>query len=557
MTPTLFQKSAFTLIALLITNLSVAQSDTYKTAYAAYKNGENEKALEYFTKDITENPNSAYSYFYLSVMYALNDKFDLAKEHIDKALLNFPETSTTMRSKSYAVKGDIEYRLKNTDQTFTNYALAIQLRPKETNLYLDRGQYYFELNQLDKAEADFKTVLAIDSTNIYGYGGLGRNYLKQKRYDLAEQNLTKAIQLNKLYYMALQLRAQTYFEQHRYKEAILDMVEVISLEPEDSDSRDQFLTYSLQNYDLALTELNEKSKNAPFNEYWNTTRARLYNKHGKYALAIKEFNQLIKYMGTEDNINYLISERAEAYDNAGLYDKAIQDYDYLIAKDSLNPIWYSLRAESNRYAGNYQQAVLDLNASIKLDPKDYWNYYMRGWIYVEMLKDTNKALKDFDTAVTLNPEDTYTRLMRGRLLVEKLHKKTKAIADYNFIVTSETAIKEEGNCKQYALFHLNKKSEAIQWLHAILEKYPSKGNYYDAACLYAIMNEKEEALKAIQTAFEKGFTKFNHIDIDDDLDNVKQTPEFIALYKKWFEKFKAENDFKDMGIETSAKPKVN
>lgn len=555
MTPTLFQKSVFIFLLVLITNLSVAQSDTYKTAYVAYKNGENEKALEYFTKDVAENPNSAYSYFYLSVMYTSNDKLDLAKEHIDKAIQYFPESSTTMRSKSYAVKGDIEYKLNNTDQTFTNYELAIQLRPKETNLYLDRGQYYFELNQMDKAEADFKTVLAIDSTNIYGYGGLGRNYLKQKRYDLAEQNLTKAIQLNKLYYMAFQQRAQTYFEQHRYKEAILDMVEVISLEPEDSDSRDQFLTYSLQNYDVALTELNEKSKNAPFNEYWNTTRARLYNKHDKYALAIKEFNQLIKYMGTENNMDNLILERAEAYNNAGLYDKAIQDYDYLIAKDSLNPYWYSLRAESNRFAGNYQQAVLDLNESIKLDPKDYWNYYMRGWIYVEMLKETSKALKDFDTAVTLNPKDTYTRLMRGRLLDEKLHKKTKAIADYNFIVTTETEIKEDGNCKQYALFHLNKKSEAIQWLQAILEKYPSKGNYYDAACLYAIMNEKEEALKALQTAFEKGFTKFKHISIDDDLDNVRQTPEYLALYNKWFEKYKAENNFSETGLEIPLKNK--
>ena len=50
MNPTLFQKSVYTLIVILITNLSCAQSDTYKTAYAAYKNGENEKALEQFNK---------------------------------------------------------------------------------------------------------------------------------------------------------------------------------------------------------------------------------------------------------------------------------------------------------------------------------------------------------------------------------------------------------------------------------------------------------------------------------------------------------------------------
>lgn len=542
MTPTPFQKSIYSIIVILITNFSFAQSENYKTAYAAYKDGYSKKALEYFEKEVAENPNSAYGHFYLSVLYVIQEKLKVAQNHVDKALLNFPETSTTMRSKSYAVKGDIEYKLKNNENAFKNYAFAIQLNPKEINLYIDRGQYYFELGQLDKAEADFKHILTIDAANIYAYGGLGRNYLKEKRYDLAEKNLTKAIQLNDLYYVALQLRAQTYFEQKKYKEAILDMVEVISMEPDDSDSRDQFLTYSLNNYELALTELNEKSKNAPFNEFWNTTRARLYAKHGKFKLAIKEFDQLIKYVGAENNIDYLINERATTYENAGLYDKAIEDYNYLIANDPTDAVVFSQRANAYRHAGEYQKAIQDLNSSMELDPEDYWNFYMRGWIYVEMLKEFDKALEDFNTAVRLNPEDAYTRLMRGRLLLEKRNEKEKAIEDFNVIATLEKEIKEDGNCKQYALFHLDKKSEALQWMNNILKQYPSEGNYYEAACLYALMNKKEEALNALKTSFEKGNTNFNHISIDDDLDNIKRTPEYISLYTKWFEKFKADNN---------------
>jgi tetratricopeptide (TPR) repeat protein len=343
--------------------------------------------------------------------------------------------------------------------------------------------------------------------------------------------------------VALQLRAQTYFEQKKYKEAILDIVEVISMEPDDSDSRDLFLTYSLNDYELALTELNEKSKNAPFNEFWNTTRARLYAKHGKFKLAIKEFDQLIKYVGTENNIDYLINERATTYENAGLYDKAIEDYNYLIANDPTDAVVFSQRANAYRHAGEYQKAIQDLNSSMELDPDDYWNFYMRGWIYVEMLKENDKALEDFNTAVRLNPEDTYTRLMRGRLLLEKRNEKEKAIEDFNVIVTLEKEIKEDGNCKQYALFHLDKKSEALHWMNSILKQYPSEGNYYEAACLYALMNKKEEALNALKTSFEKGNNNFKHISIDDDLDNIKQTPEYISLYTKWFEKFKVDNNF--------------
>ena len=388
MTTPLFQKNVFTFLLILITNLIFAQSENYKTAYDAYKEGNSEKALEFFEKDIVENPNYANSHFYLSILYIIQEKLDVAKDHIDKAIVYFPESSTTMRSKAYAVKGDIEYKLKNNENTFKNYELAIQLRPKEIDLYINRGEYYFELDLLEKAEADFKAILGIDSTNIYAYGGLGRNYLKERRYDLAEKNFTKAIQLNNLYYVAFKLRAQTYFEQNKFKEAILDILEVISIEPEESDSRETFLTYSLNDFNFALSELNEKSKDAPFSEYWNTTRARLYNKNGKYSLAIKEFNQLIKYLGRENNIDYLISERAITYENAGLYEKAIQDYDYLITKDSKEPLYYSQRATSHRYAGYYQKAIEDLNRAIELEPKEYWNFYMRGWIYVEMIKET-------------------------------------------------------------------------------------------------------------------------------------------------------------------------
>jgi tetratricopeptide (TPR) repeat protein len=143
MTPTLFKKSVLTFLLILITNLSFAQSENYKIAYEAYSGGDSETALEYFEKDVAENPNSAYSHFYLSVLYIIQEKLNVAQEHIDKALLYFPESSTTMRSKAYAVKGDIAYKLKNTVNTFKYYALAIQLRPKEIDLYLDRGQYYF------------------------------------------------------------------------------------------------------------------------------------------------------------------------------------------------------------------------------------------------------------------------------------------------------------------------------------------------------------------------------------------------------------------------------
>jgi hypothetical protein len=47
----------------------------------------------------------------------------------------------------------------------------------------------------------------------------------------------------------------------------------------------------------------------------------------------------------------------------------------------------------------------------------------------------------------------------------------------------------------------------------------------------------------LKTSFEKGNNRFKHISIDDDLDNIKQLPEYIALYNEWFEKYKTKNNY--------------
>lgn len=64
------------------------------------------------------------------------------------------------------------------------------------------------------------------------------------------------------------------------------------------------------------------------------------------------------------------------------------------------------------------------------------------------------------------------------------------------------------------------------------------GNYYDAACLYTRMGEKDKALDALKTSFEKGFHSFNHIDNDDDLDDIRNMPQFKKLLLEYKDKYK-------------------
>jgi len=70
----------------------------------------------------------------------------------------------------------------------------------------------------------------------------------------------------------------------------------------------------------------------------------------------------------------------------------------------------------------------------------------------------------------------------------------------------------------------------------ILTEYPNSSNYYDATCLYSLMSKPKQALLHLKIAFEKGYRDFKHIEVDDDLDNIRITSEFQNLVKEWQDK---------------------
>ena len=94
-----------------------------------------------------------------------------------------------------------------------------------------------------------------------------------------------------------------------------------------------------------------------------------------------------------------------------------------------------------------------------------------------------------------------------------------------------------GNCRQYALFHLDRNAEAIEWQKKIISEYPNEHNYYDAACIYSLMNNSKESIASLVLAFENGSRDFIHLSKDDDMDNVRNNPEFISLVAEWKKKY--------------------
>ncbi len=59
--------------------------------------------------------------------------------------------------------------------------------------------------------------------------------------------------------------------------------------------------------------------------------------------------------------------------------------------------------------------------------------------------------------------------------------------------------------------------------------------YYNIACIFSLANENDNALKYLELSIQKGYNEFESIIKDDlDLDNIRSSPAFIALMKKYF-----------------------
>ena len=61
---------------------------------------------------------------------------------------------------------------------------------------------------------------------------------------------------------------------------------------------------------------------------------------------------------------------------------------------------------------------------------------------------------------------------------------------------------------------LGQKDSAEAYMQRILDKYPTEGNYYDAACLMSRMGEYQRSIEYLKVSFEKGYHEINHLDME-------------------------------------------
>lgn len=504
----------------------IPNSYNFSRGVEEWNNDNKEAAMEYFEKEIQDNPKNGYAYYFISLIHGENNEFGKALTFMNVALKHLPKKDYQNRAKAYYTRSNIYCELNDTAKALDDCSLAIKYNPDAIEYYYSRAEIYFENGQYDLADEDYRKIIRIDNGNSLGYMGIGRNHIAQKRWDEAIEEFINALRVDNNNSQAYAFRAECYMGKKDYLAAAHDIIHSLDVEHNDKAyTMTQSCNDTCYKHLVILMDIKAKGTNDDMN--WNYYLAVMHQTHKHYQDAIGSYIKSLnngEFAETYKNI-------ATCYDKLGNYSKAFEYIDLALAMDSTDIEALRRKADFYYYSGNIEKAIATIDECINANPKYFYSYYRKAF-YKDNARDVDGAIQCYTYSITLEPRYAYSYLGRGDMYMLK-GDKDSAEKDYQKVLELDSTIIESGNCKQYAYQMLGMSDSAETYMQEILEKFPIDDNYFDAACLMSRMGKYDLAIEYLKTAFEKGYRKIRHLENDDDFDSIREMEEYKQLVKKY------------------------
>jgi tetratricopeptide (TPR) repeat protein len=145
-------------------------------------------------------------------------------------------------------------------------------------------------------------------------------------------------------------------------------------------------------------------RNTPDNANFYNNLAMTYNDLKEYDKAQEAIHKAIELkpedMGFKGNLAFIFTQM-------GKHEEAVLIYDEVL-KVEVNPLAYNNRGYAKLQLGKLEEALEDINTSIKFYPTNAYAFKNRALVYIE-LKDKEKACQDLEKANELGFSVTYGR----------------------------------------------------------------------------------------------------------------------------------------------------
>lgn len=490
-----------------------------------------EEALEFFNKDIEENPKNGYSFSWIAMLRLHKKEYGKALNAVNMAIKYLPKKDPEYVIFAYSTRADIYLNLEDTVKALADYDMAIRAKSDESSLYEKRAQVYYEQEKYALADADYLKMIDLNPGGTMGYMGLGRNANAQKRWDDAIKQFDYVAKLSSDYSSAYSFRAESYIGKEEWPKATDDLVKALSLE---WDRKALYLAGQLKEpaFTMMVSKMKVQMAKSPNEASWPYIIGTMYEQGKKYEKAIEYYD-----LANKRDESPTIHERLSVCQyELGNYDLALRSINKAINIDSTEISYMARKANIYYEMGDVRSAIGEWDKVLAAQPEYAFGYYRRGW-FKELAGDMEGAVEDLSMSVVLEPEYSYAYVSRGDVYL-KQGKTDLAEQDFKKVIELENT-PEKYDCVHYAYQGLGLNDKAIAAMDSIIAREDDRaGSYYDAACLYSRMKDKNNALRCLEKSLELGYMRFAHIERDFDMDYLREMPEF----KRLLEKFKSKHE---------------
>ena len=501
--------------------------------------GDPKEARKLLNENIKEFPKFIPSYLALAGMDRRDENYGAALKTIERAMENNHKGSDITESNLLWWKASIYDDMGELNKALSTMLQAVKLaRKQDKGKLMDMletlAQIHYDLKQYDESDKVYKEMRSMDETKQLPMIGLARNLIEREKFDEALALLEDCKKYDADYPEIYRFQMKVYGGKKEYKKMIDAMVTLYE-KSDDYDFLDVDVFKKDKKYSTAV--IRQKIATEKENLAWKVILSEYYKACHKYAEAVSILSELVSEYGNEPE---LLKPRSDCYLGMGMIEEALADMSKCIelSQGNASAYYQGMRAHIYRCAGQYAEAINDLNVFVDKYPTRAYGYYARGWCK-ELSGDDSAALGDYNDGIAVDEDYPYIYLMRGEIYLKR-GMTEDANKDFEQIIQKDTIV-EDGTCRHYALHFLGRDEEALEWMDKLIESdVDDPGHWYDKSCLLARMGRLDESVAALQTSFEKGYIKFAHIEHDDDMDPIRDREDFKALVKKYKEELEKE-----------------
>jgi len=255
------------------------------------------------------------------------------------------------------------------ENSYALWTYAIEKEPQKAAVaYKNRGVYFFEKGELDRAIEDDTKAIDLDPSYVHAYNNRGLALVKIGQFEKAFADYNKALILQPAFYDAHVNRALAFDALGQPERAIEDYDAAIALNPSDhtvyrlrgiSFEKMGRMDKAIADYDRAIA-LNPSD----FDTYY--AAALSCAQHGLYEKAIQYLNGALAINPKDEG---LWNDRGLAYFLLEQYDRALQDFNKAIALNRTNLLAYNNLGNLYLKTGNMGLAISNFQKACDLGNK--------------------------------------------------------------------------------------------------------------------------------------------------------------------------------------------